>query len=239
MDSSRLSALAREIYSRGPVLFRTLQHLRPFICPFEELLPHVPAGGSVLDVGCGGGLWLHLMARLGIISRGVGFDSSAKAVALATDAAGRMSGNGARTGRGESKLGAMKEAELQFIQLDARAPWPRGEFDVVSIIDVIHHVPPEAQRRVIDDAAGRVAPGGVLIYKDMCRRPRWRAGLNRLHDLVMARQWIHYCAIEEVEAWAVEAGLRVERAAFLPRWWYGHELRVFRRGGVSEQGAKG
>lgn len=71
-----LSGIAQRVFRGGPSLLRRLQHYRPFICPFEDLLSIVPPGSSVLDVGCGGGLWLALLRETGRLSRGVGFDSS-------------------------------------------------------------------------------------------------------------------------------------------------------------------
>lgn len=212
-----LAADAQVLYAHGPFLFRKLQHLRPFICPFEALLPFVPPRASILDVGCGGGLWLNLLARRGLLSSGIGFDSSRAAIDLASAAAHRALSS------------AKVPASLTFLHLDVRAPWPDGTFNAVSIIDVMHHVPPASQRDVLALAAAHVAPGGVLIYKDMCRRPHWRASMNRLHDLVMARQWIHYCPVQQVEQWAGELGLSLIHAAFHSRYWYGHELRVFTR----------
>ncbi|MBX9737461.1 MAG: hypothetical protein K2X32_11100, partial [Phycisphaerales bacterium] len=63
--AGELSQVAASIFTTGPFLFRQLQRFRPYICPFEELIRHVPAGASVLDVGCGGGLWLHLLSATG------------------------------------------------------------------------------------------------------------------------------------------------------------------------------
>ena len=217
-SAAALSHIASKIFTRGPLLFRLLQRFRPYICPFEELISHVPAGARILDIGCGGGLWLHLLNTTGRLASGLGFDSSTTAINLAQLAS---------PVEPPPPEPIRTQPRLRFIHLDVRAPWPDETFDVVSIIDVLHHVPPAAQRNVIDLACARVRPGGTLIYKDMCRRPRWRALMNRLHDLILARQWIHYAPIDDVEAWAVSAGLQVERRAFFSRWWYGHELRVF------------
>ena len=206
-----LCALSRALFAQGPLLRRKLQHWRPRICPFHRLLPRVPQNASVLDVGCGCGLFLGLLAKSGHDIRGTGFDVSTDAIAVAQRMAQQVGSN------------------LQFLQLDVNDPWPAGPFDVVSIIDVMHHVPPAGQRAVLKTAASRVAPGGILLYKDMCRRPRWRAAANRLHDLLLARQWIHYLPIEQVEQWATEDGLRLEHAERINMLWYGHELRVFRR----------
>ena len=207
------AATLRHLYTRGPLTLRLLQHYRPYICPFELLIPHVPPNARLLDVGCGGGLWLHLLADMGLIAAGVGFDSAAPAIEIARGVA----------------VPPATAAKLDFRHLPVEAPWPEGPFDAISVIDVMHHVPPAAQAGVIASAAQRLAPGGVLIYKDMVRRPHWRAGMNRLHDLVMARQWIHYAPIKSVEHWATAAGLTLVHSAHASRLWYGHELRVFRR----------
>ncbi len=210
--AGELSSAARRLYDEGPALFRRLQHYRPYICPFEELIPLVPSGSRVLDVGCGGGLFLTLMAdRIGL-GDSIGFDANATVIGLAQGAAQRA-----------------QLDTLEFRHLAVEEAWPEGEFDVVSIIDVMHHVPPDAQRDVIKLCAQHVKPGGILLYKDMCRRPLWRAWMNRLHDLVLARQWIHYAPVQDVVAWARIEGLTLERSTSMNRLWYGHELRVFRK----------
>ncbi|MBX5463850.1 MAG: class I SAM-dependent methyltransferase [Steroidobacteraceae bacterium] len=136
-----------------------LQKLRPFICPFERLIEHIPRGSAVLDVGCGAGLFLGLLAADHGIVRGAGFDSSPRAIALAN----RMRPN------------VPREVSLEFVVADAIESWPAAEcFDVVSLIDVMHHIPRTLQSRVLSYAMDRVRPGGLLLYKDMALRPRWR-----------------------------------------------------------------
>ncbi|MBL8963317.1 MAG: class I SAM-dependent methyltransferase [Phycisphaeraceae bacterium] len=212
-----LSAIAREAFTTGPVLNRTLQRWRPYIVPFDQILRFIPEGASILDVGCGGGLLGALVGATRRPRRFVGFDSSSDAIAVARAMSGRVGS--------ELPGGAFAP---EFLRLDAGEPWPAGEFDVVTIIDVIHHVPPAHQRDVILRAASRLAPGGRLIYKDMTRRGVVRPLMNRLHDLVLARQWIHYADIDLVQAWLTgsEAGMSVTHRAFHARGWYGHELLV-------------
>jgi 2-polyprenyl-3-methyl-5-hydroxy-6-metoxy-1,4-benzoquinol methylase len=212
-----LAALSRSLYSGGPWLLRKLQHWRPLICPFDRLLGHVPEDASVLDVGCGGGLFLALLAATGHRPRGIGFDTAAGAIRLAGDMAGRMEGRGAGS-----------RGILRFERRDFADSWPKGPFDVVSIIDVMHHVPPPHQKSFFQTACRAVRPGGILLYKDMCRCPLWRAMANRLHDLAIALQWIHYAPIHEVERWAEDNGMELLHAERIDRLWYGHELRVFR-----------
>lgn len=183
------------------------------LCPFEELIKVVPGQARVLDVGCGGGLFLALLAATGRISEGVGFDASGTAIEVA-----RLLGPNLPDGHG-----------LRFEHRGVDEPWPDDMFDVVSIVDLMHHVPPAQQESLILKAARHVAPGGMLLYKDVSVGPVWRAWASRLHDLVMARQWIHIVPFASIVRWAEAAGLATERHARIDVLWYGHELGIFRR----------
>lgn len=211
-DVAAVIAAARELYDAGPLVMRRMQHLRPYICPFEALLPVVPRGARVLDVGCGSGLFLGLLHRLGYGIRGEGFDASRAATACAETMA-RRHGDGC----------------LRFSLVDKDEPWPVGEFDVVSMIDVLHHIPVAHQESAFEAAAERVRRGGLLLYKDMSASPWHLASMNRLHDLVVAREWIHYVPVARVEQWASRMGLKLRAAEQFQRLWYLHDLRVFER----------
>lgn len=206
---------AKKLFPRGPWLARTVQHLRPYICPFHLLVPVVPPDSAVLDVGCGSGLFLGLLLKRAGIRHAVGFDYSPTAIALAESL--------------RQTLPDDYRDRLSFQCRDANAEWPEGSFDVVSMIDVMHHVPPAAQQAAFAKAVSRVAPGGVLLYKDMADAPAALAFANRMHDLVMARQWINYAPIETIKAWGREAGLVIEQDMTCRMLWYAHEWVVFRK----------
>jgi len=209
-----LSALSSSLFVREPITLRTLQKWRPYICPFEDIIPLVPENSSVLDIGCGSGLLLGLLASSGRLGQGVGVDVSPAALAAAT----RMAES---TGLEQSR------ADLRFVRAGGPEEWPTAPFDCVTMIDVAHHIAPKDQERCIREACRRLRPGGRFIYKDMARRPVWRATANRLHDLVLARQWIQYLPIETVERVAAEEGMILEVRSDTSRLWYAHELRMF------------
>lgn len=211
-----LSQLARRLYVHKPRLIHQMTHLRVGICPFDLLIPHVKPDSTVLDAGCGAGLFLALLAGTLSGVRGLGFDSSRSAI----EAAARMASHA-------GKLGL--QAELRFVQLDGTREWPPGVYDVVSLIDILHHVPPRHQESFFQNAARSVKPGGTLLYKDIDGGPVLPAIMNRVHDLIAARQWIHYIPHQDVDAWAVKEGLALSHAESIPRLWYRHELRLYRR----------
>lgn len=207
-----LARTAWDLYRDAPVSLRIIQSLRPFICPFDRIIPLVPDGSDVLDVGCGAGLLLNLIAASGRPLSLTGFDSCQKAISAATSAAGRNFSLGRQQGR--------------FTVVDARSAWPSGTFGVVTLIDVLHHIPVNNRREVISRACAATASGGSLIVKDIAPRPRWRALMNCLHDLVMTREWVRYTNLDEVEEWALSMGMVSAHRERIFRLWYGHDLLV-------------
>ncbi len=193
-------------------MLRTMQHWRPYICPFESLLTFVPPGSRVMDIGCGSGLFLALLHRFDYGIRGYGFDTSIHAIQCAQTMANRHA-----------------SGSLQFERIGKDAPWPDGKFDVVSLIDVLHHIPRAHQQSAFQNAAMRVDAGGMLLYKDMSDATWFAAAGNRLHDLVVAREWIRYVPVAMPERWAAECGLKLVHAARSRTLWYEHDLRVFKR----------
>jgi 2-polyprenyl-3-methyl-5-hydroxy-6-metoxy-1,4-benzoquinol methylase len=216
MTTKELSATARDLFREGPLRLRLMQRYRPYICPFELLIPYVSEDTSVLDIGCGGGLFLALLAAQGKRIRGVGVDSSKPAIHAAEQMA---------TFVNAGPLGS----HLQFNLTAPNDPLPKELFDVVVIIDVMHHIPPADQHGFFQDAMSRVAPGGTLIYKDVVSTPLWRRALNRFHDLVMVQQWIHEVPIATVVSWAGTAGMVSIHSGSTTRFWYGHEFAVFQK----------
>src|SRR5579864_4790992 len=216
MGARSFSKIAQKMYVTGPILTRKFQHWRPYICPFEKLVGYINDGSRVLDIGCGAGLLLSLATGMRKEFEGVGFDSSRRAIGVAKDMAARASA-------------LFPKARLSFERIGNYDGWPKETFDVVFLIDVLHHVHAASQHEFLLQAISRVKPGGLLVYKDMCIRPRWKAQANRLHDLVLAGEHITYLPIETAEQWALGGGLEVVVSEEFPRLWYGHELRVFKR----------
>jgi 2-polyprenyl-3-methyl-5-hydroxy-6-metoxy-1,4-benzoquinol methylase len=201
----------RDLYRHAALPHRLLATWRASISPFEPLMAFVPAGARALDIGCGVGALLLLLAATGRIREGIGCDNSAAAIHTATIAQERLSLRATR-----------------FHCIADLAEVPNGPFEAVLMIDVLHHIPAARQQEAVLAAARRVAPGGVLIYKDMASQPVWRRWANTIHDLVLARQLVSYVAIANVEHWLERAGFAVVQRESYSRFVYGHELRVFR-----------
>jgi len=206
---------ARKLYRNLRGLTVMLQRWRPYICPFEVLLESIEPNSDVLDIGCGGGLFLGLIAERGKLSSGVGVDTSRQGIEVAR----KMSANNALS------------PKLDFRQVEAGADLPDSMFDVVALVDVLHHIGKSKQCESVRQAAMRVRPGGKLIVKEIATRPRWRALANQLHDLVLARQWVQHILEDDIRQ-----GIDLDQVPgrWLPEFrintlWYGHIVLIFER----------
>jgi 2-polyprenyl-3-methyl-5-hydroxy-6-metoxy-1,4-benzoquinol methylase len=214
LNPASIQRLAAVLYAgAGSTKIRLMQEYRSHICPLHEVIREVPPRSSVLDVGCGHGLLLNLLASLGRIRQGHGFDVAAPAVAVAQEVADK---------RGTSSVVAFEHRSIE-------QGIPSLGNEVVTVIDVLHHVPDQHKAAFVGALCGVVPKGGRLIVKDMVVRPRWRAAANRIHDLVMARQWVEHVDPDQVEAWAVRCGMHVTRRDRFNTLWYGHWLLVMEK----------
>lgn len=214
LSTKQVSDLANSIYAGGSSnAIRWVQKLRPYICPFQDILSRVPAGSRVLDVGCGAGLFLMLLAKLSRIQSGFGFDISRSAIGAAQEAAERNN----------------LTHVVQFGFRAADAGLPPGEWGTISALDVLHHVPRPYQHDFVRSLCKAVPQQGYLIIKDMVTKPRWRAAANQMHDLIMARQIINHVAADTVESWANAEGLTTTFRNQTHMLWYGHWTLVLQR----------
>ncbi len=200
------------LYRLATPFQRSLAALRPFICPVNPILNSIPVGSTVFDVGCGNGLALALMASFKNVTRGVGVELNRRAL----DAAKAMS----------------KNAGLPFTFFEAPTPgdWPKDLFEVVTMIDVLHHVPKTLREEFVSEALERVKPDGRFVYKDMVAAPWWRVAWNQVHDLILARQLVHVEPMENVVRWANSKGFYpTSTDSYVACALYGHELIVFQR----------
>lgn len=205
--------LIQQLYRTAPLGTRLKQSWRPYLAPFASALQAVPPGSHVMDVGCGGGLFLLLLAARGRIAGGFGFDRSERDIKAAQEAV--------RNSRPESVL--------WFEVRDVASGIPEGQWPVVSLIDVLHHVPKQQQRPLICSLSQHVGPGGRFIVREPARRPYWRNLANALHDLIIARQIVRTRNPEEIESWLSESGLQLIQKEASTALWYGHWLLVFER----------
>ena len=184
---------------------RFLMKWRPWICPFHILMEHVPQGSSVLDIGCGNGLWLFLLWRLGRISEGIGIEINQAKI----DAANSLKKN---------------EDKLEFTRFEPKDKWRQRSYQCVTMIDVLHHVRKDKQKDFISQIAQ--SNSKRIIFKEIDTRPRIKNFMNTLHDLLLSREFPKYYQKDQVVRWLEEFGYRISYTGKYDMLWYSHYIIV-------------
>jgi 2-polyprenyl-6-hydroxyphenyl methylase/3-demethylubiquinone-9 3-methyltransferase len=131
--------------------FRPLHEINPL--RLEWINARVPvAGKRVLDVGCGGGILAESIAKKGATVTGI--DLSEKALKVA-DLHSLESGVAVR---------------YELIAAEALAAREAGQYDVVTCMEMLEHVPDPAA--VVQACSTLVKPGGHVFFSTINRNPK-------------------------------------------------------------------
>jgi len=122
--------------------------------------------GTIVDLGCGHGLFANLMALRSPERRVSGIDPSAGKIELARGTIGDRS-------------------DIDFIRASI-FDCGISECDAITIVDVLYLLPRQEQKRVLVECRRKLRPGGVLVWKAQERRPCWKFAWTYLQELITA-----------------------------------------------------
>jgi SAM-dependent methyltransferase len=118
-----------------------------FLGPVPGLAGRLEAGARVLDIGCGSGHAVNLMAQAYPRSEFVGLDIAAGAIA-----------------RGEAERAALALDNASFVVADAAALPPGPPFDVITAFDAIHDQ--RSPQAVLAGAHDALVADGIFVMVD-------------------------------------------------------------------------
>ena len=174
--------------------FRPLHEINPLRLAYIEQQGRV-AGQKVIDVGCGGGILAEAMAIKG--AEVTGIDLGEKALTIARLRA----------------LDSEQEIDYQLISAEAMAETHAAEYDVVTCLEMLEHVPDPSS--VIAACANLVKPGGRVYFSTLNRNPKAYAmavvGAEYVLRLLPrgTHQYEKFIKPSELNAWAEQAGLQL------------------------------
>jgi SAM-dependent methyltransferase len=199
----RLGPLIRQMF--GPFEGRVSEAYRSIYIDINAFVALIrewnPIANRILEVGCGEGA---VTQRLN-----AAFPSASITAIDITERVGRL-----YQGRHE----AVRFVQCTVQEIAANQP---GEFDLVVLSDVLHHVPMELRQGIVDAIRTTLAPQGALVFKD------WQRGHSPIHWLCYASdRWltgdrISYMTRDEMRACLArsfgQAALIAERR--VKPWW--------------------
>jgi len=132
--------------------FRPLHEINPLRVSYIEQRARGVDGKKILDVGCGGGILAEALASKG--ARVTGIDMAELSLEVA------------RLHLHESKL----DVDYQLSTVEAFAERNEGQFDIVTCLELLEHVPDPAS--VISAATSLLKPDGLLFLSTINRNPK-------------------------------------------------------------------
>jgi SAM-dependent methyltransferase len=134
--------------------------------PVVETIVALPGSfGSVVDAAAGRGQLGLLLLELGRATRVFGMDIDARKIAVAQAAAGDSA---------RFEVANLRDAELPGA-------------DTVLLVDVLHYLDADAQKRALERAAKCLSPGGRILIRDVDAQRGWRAKLTMFAERIATR----------------------------------------------------
>jgi 2-polyprenyl-3-methyl-5-hydroxy-6-metoxy-1,4-benzoquinol methylase len=137
------------------------------ICPLIALEEHFPETGTIVDLGCGSGLFPNILSLGSTERRIFGLDLDEKKI----EAANRTE---ARDSHITYQVGDVIEVE-----------YPKG--DVFALVDVLYLIPYDKQEFILKKCYQSLSEKGTLIIKEMDAKPRWKYRWNLFQETLAVK----------------------------------------------------
>jgi 2-polyprenyl-3-methyl-5-hydroxy-6-metoxy-1,4-benzoquinol methylase len=176
----------------------------------DEIGQYLPASGAVLDIGCGFGLFSLYYAATGPGRLVRGIDADARRIGTARRAAARLGIDNVVYERG-----------------DAREFKGDGEFVAAYMLDIVHHIPPDAVLPLCAALRRSLVSGAHLLVKDVDVRPAAKRWFTWALDKAMSPSSpVHYWSADDLTLLLESTGFRVYRHLMVDVLPYPHVLYV-------------
>jgi 2-polyprenyl-3-methyl-5-hydroxy-6-metoxy-1,4-benzoquinol methylase len=189
------------LWDSAPAGDRFHTRARWWSAPFAALELEVPLAGDVLEVGCGHGVFSTYLAVTSRSRHVVGVDIDADKIELAVAAAANLDPG---------------EADVSFrVSPSGSVPRTEGGWRCIVFADVLYLLDRRARRALLAECVDALAPGGLLVVKEVDTRPRAKAAVAQLQEVLATRvlritegDTLDFPSREELCAVLEELGLR-------------------------------
>ena len=179
----------------------------------DEIGQYLPERGRVLDLGCGFGLFSLYYASVCPGLEIEGLDLNPRRIAMARAAAGKLG-----LGNVRYEVGNV---------MDFRGA---TSFDAAYMLDIVHHIPAETVRPLLEQVAKTLPAGRLLLIKDVDTQPAYKRWFTHALDRIMdPKSPVRYWGAEELQQLLEQVGFTVRRHLLVDILPYPHILYICAR----------
>lgn len=179
--------------------------LRSIICPFDKIIEIIPKkDGELLDIGSGYGTFCFVLQKERPRMKITGIEPDKN-----------------RFNAANSRV--VDSSSLKFICSDVMNFSTNTRFDVITCLDLIHHISMKDHLIVLMKINELLKVNGFLIVKDMDEKPLYKYLWNYAHDYVMTTSIkMYYVPKREMIKLLEKNGFVIEYVNDIPNLLYAH-----------------
>ena len=186
--------------------------LRSIICPFDKIIESIPNDGEFLDIGSGYGTFCFILSKERPRIQIIGIELDKK----------RVNAANSRVADGSNS---------KFVCSDITNFSTNKRFDVITCLDLIHHIPTKDHLVVLKKTNKLLKDDGILIVKDMDDKPFYKYLWNYVHDCIMTRSTkMYYVPKKEMVKMLEKNDFVIEYVNDIGNRLYAHYVVVCKRG---------
>ena len=185
---------------------------RPIICPFNQLLSLIEPNIKIFDIGCGSGQFALLLAEY-----------------KSPQALGGIEISDNLINNAKQLLSEYNSINLNFSSYDGKTiPDAIKEYDIITMIDILHHIPQKAQEKFLNEIYTKMKKDTVLLLKDI-NASSLLVYFNKLHDLVLSGKSGHEIKYHKLKKIIDKIGFKIIFEAKKIVLWYPHQTFLLKK----------
>lgn len=203
--------LVLSLYRHHSLWQRAYSYIRYCTCPFEKILKYLPQEGTVLDFGCGYGIFSNMMALENDCRYVIGIDIDPNKISIA-----------------QRTVGNRKNIEFRNCGID---DLDYTNYSAITIIDCLYLMPPKSQREILTKCYVKLKKNGLLVCKIMDTRKSFKKIWEYFQETISVRilglttgAGLFYRRPEEYVYWMKKIGFKTETISIDKRYLHPHLL---------------
>ena len=204
------------LYSEQSLLARLHIKMRHLLSPLELVEGWVPEAGSILDLGCGHGLFTNYMALKAPSRNILGVDPAPEKIKVAQKTEAKIPNV-------SYLLGSIEDISKDRL------------FDAITIVDVLYLLPEAEQMKILKACCQLISDSGILVLKTQDTEPRWRYLWTRIQESLMVGiglthgKGLHFIPAAKMRQLLEKAGFQTECHRLPSRMFYSNIVFICRK----------